>query len=119
MNRFLSLIVASLIIAFPALSQGNRAGIMNVDLVGVWSMGNGYMWLYENKRMKALGPACSLLGLGTWNFRFGALTITVGGKEVIFTNILEVPANPRAGDVMVLDTTREWLFLGRDTEQEC
>ena len=119
MNRFLSVVVASIIAASPSHSQGSRAGIMNADLVGVWSMGNGYMWLYEDNDMKTLGPDCSLIGLGTWDFELGALTITVGGEEVIFTNILDVPTSPRAGDVMALDTTREWLFLGRDTEQEC
>ena len=119
MNRLQYLIVASLIVASPAHSQGNRADIMNADIVGVWSMGNGYMWLYENNDMKTLGPDCSLLGIGTWDFELGALTITVGGEEVIFTNILDVPTSPRMGDKMVLDTTREWLFLGRDTEQEC
>ena len=119
MNRFLSLIVASLIVASSAQSQGNRADVMNADLVGVWSMGNGYMWLYENNDMKTLGPNCSLLGIGTWDFELGALKIYVDGEEVIFTNILDVPTSPKMGDKMVLDTTREWLFLGRDTEQEC
>ena len=119
MNRFLSLIVASLMVASSAQSQGNRADIMNADLVGVWSMGNGYMWLYENNDMKTLGPDCSLLGIGTGDFELGALKIYVDGEEVIFTNILDVPTSPKMGDKMVLDTTREWLFLGRDTEQEC
>ena len=87
----------------------------NADLTGVWSMGNGYMILYPDQRMKTLGTDCSIIGTGTWKFEYGALTVYEGGKEVMWTYIIEF----KAGQKMVLSTKREWLFISKNTGMEC
>ena len=91
----------------------------HADLSGVWSTGTAYTWLYEDHTMKTLDTNCGLVGTGTWKFEFGALKIYEGSKEVFFSQILDVPEKPNPGEKLVLDTTAEWMFMGRDTDQEC
>ena len=119
MKKFVFAIVLLALTASIAHGGYNLKQIMKADLVGVWSTGNSYIWFYEDGGTKRLSPNCSLLGRGTWKFEIGAVKIYAGGKEVIFSQVLKVPTKPKMGDKMVLDTKREWLFLGRDTDQKC
>ena len=102
--------------------------IMKADLSGVWSVGKygcfglgldtcmSYIYLYPDKSMKALGPDCSLMEKGTWKFEIGALTLyDKEGKQLMWTQIIDL----KAGQKVVLDTSKEWLFLGSNTDSDC
>ena len=80
------------IIVLGAMGITSADGAEKADLVGVWSAGKAYMWLYEDRSMKALRSDCSHMELGTWKFEMGTLSVYVGGKRVISNYILKVPA---------------------------
>ncbi len=93
------------------------------SLVGVWSPGHGdgYLRFYEDGTMVLIADNCSLTGKGRWKYEYGALTFydPTGKTEVGFFNILNVPVNPVPGNVLVLDTSREWMFISDDPDLEC
>lgn len=93
------------------------------SLVGVWSPGHGdgYLRFYEDGTMVLIADNCSLTGKGRWKYEYGALTFydPTGTTEAAFFNILSVPVRPVPGNVLVLDTSREWMFISDDPDLEC
>ncbi|MCY4372214.1 MAG: hypothetical protein OXC31_00495 [Spirochaetaceae bacterium] len=93
------------------------------SLVGVWSPGHGdgYLRFYEDGTIVLIADNCSLTGNGRWKYEYGALTFydSTGQTEVSFFNIISVPVKPVPGDVLVLDTSREWMLISDDPDLEC
>ena len=59
--RLIQSLILAAVLAIPAASaQEGLPEHWSADLSGVWSMGNGYIYLYSNQMMKALGPDRSL-----------------------------------------------------------
>ncbi len=79
------------------------------------------MRFYEEGSMILIRDNCSLIGEGQWRYEYGALTFydSTGKNEVGFFNVLDVPLDPIPGDVLVLDTSREWMFISADPRMEC
>lgn len=119
MRKFL--FVFALLIFSVVIAHGNdRRQIWKAELVGVWSTPGSFVWLYQDRTMKVLKKNCRLVGIGTWEFEYGQLRLFASnGKEVLFRHILEAPTSPKFGDKIVLDTKREWVFMGRDTSTKC
>ena len=112
-------LVTGLVVPSVTHGKSDIRQIMDADLVGVWSTGKSYIWLYEDRSMKALASNCSLIGRGTWEFEIGALGIYSYTKKLFSGHVLKVPTNPKMGNKMLFATMREWLFMGRDTDQKC
>lgn len=117
MKRF-AIFFVFLILTY-SIAHADLRQIMKADIVGVWSTGNSYIWLYENQNVKMLSSNCSLIKRGTWKFEIGALKFYEGSKEVAFHQVLKVLTKPIVGSKMVFDTMREWLFMGSDTSMKC
>ncbi len=85
---------------------------MDADISGIWSLGygNGFLYLYPDRTMKWLDGNCLLNAVGTWKYEYRNLRIYRDGQEVLFTTVIGF----RPGRTLTVDTTREWLFLGRD-----
>ena len=113
------MLVAGLVIPSIAHAKYDIRQVLDADLVGVWSTGKSYIWLYEDRSMKVLGSNCSLIGRGTWEFEIEALKIYSYTKKVFSGHVLKVPTNPKMGSKMLFATMREWLFMGRGTDQMC
>ena len=114
------LIPDSIAQALPA-DITDPAEIMNSDISGIWSFGNGdgFMYLYPNKKMMMLGSNCDLKGHGNWKYEHRNLKIYQNGQQVAFITVIKLPRNLNPGGKMILDTGRDWMFLGKDTDMDC
>ena len=95
--------------------------IAKQDISGMWSLGHGdgYVALYEDKKMTWWDANCNVISKGTWKFEMAGLRIYADGEEKVFTMIIKIPRRLRNGSVMTVDTGRDWMFLGTDTSKGC
>ncbi len=92
--------------------------IAKTDLTGVWFTKNSIVWLYEDRSMKLYNKIiCALKATGRWKFEMGGLHMYIGGKEVFWRQVLEVPKtgnrNMRFGD------NSAWMFFDKNTDWKC
>ena len=105
----------------PVETQLKGRALMEADLSGVWSLGQGkgYVYFYPDGEMKWLASDCGVRALGRWKYEFGSISLTQGGREVLSTNVIKLPSKLTLGSFLTLDTTRKWMFLGTDLDMEC
>ena len=113
--------VVLLLLCSFSISHGyDLEKISKADLSGIWATKKSFVWLYKDRSMKLYDQVtCGLKATGKWKFEMGKLHMYIGGKEVFWRYVLELPKKWYGGQEMRLADNSRWMFHGRDTSRKC